>query len=161
MTRQVEALGSSPRPLLLPATLLLLLLLPAPPPLLLLLIQSSGDNIAKRIRLCCRAKDCSILNWVKLGELRWVRKVVQPAVDCRYLLEVEVLVLVQLDGNPLLLDHPGQVARLPAPLWFDFSSLSPSKESLDPWHLEGDGGTKDGKRDSSKPLLVFTHLWQR
>ena len=145
--------------------------------------------------------------------------------------------LVQLDGNPLLLDHPGQVprqvARLPAPahcknwrqgqhcdekwseipassatttsevtrgadaeiqdcliqiidnkvhttrwkqtrldqkifqmckispLWFDFSSLSPSKESLGPWHLEGDGGTKDGKRDSSKPLLVFTHLWQR
>ena len=85
MTRQVEALGSSPRPLLFPATLLLLLLLPAPHPLLLLLIQRSGDNIAKSIRLCCQAKDCSIFNWVKPGQLRWVRKVVQPAVDCRYL----------------------------------------------------------------------------
>ena len=84
MTRQVEALGSSPRPLLLPTTPLLLLL-PAPPLLLLLLIQRSGDNIAKRIRLCRRAKDCGILNWVKRGQLRWVRKVVQPAVDCRYL----------------------------------------------------------------------------
>ena len=85
MTRQVEALGSSPRPLLFPTTPLLLLL-PAPPSLLLLiLIQRSGDNIAKSIRLCCRAKDCGILNWVKRGQLRWVRKVVQPAVDCRYL----------------------------------------------------------------------------
>ena len=84
MTRQVEALGSSPRPLLFPTTPLLLLL-PAPPSLLLFLIQRSGHNIAKSIRLCRRAKDCRIVNWVKPGQLRWVRKVVQPAVDCRYL----------------------------------------------------------------------------
>ena len=79
MTRQVKALGSSPRPLLFPTPpppLLLLLLLLAPP-LLFFLILRTGD-IEKSIRLC-------FLNWVKPGEPWWVWEVAQPGVDCSYL----------------------------------------------------------------------------
>ena len=67
MTRQVKALGSSPRPLLIPAPPLL-------PLLLLLLLQRTGD-IEKSIRLGRREKkDWRFLNvWVKSGEGWWIR----------------------------------------------------------------------------------------
>ena len=79
MTRQVKALGSSPRPLLLPAPPLLLLLL-------LLLLQRTGD-IEKSIRLGRREKkDWRFLNvWVKSGEGWWIGEVAQPGVDCCHL----------------------------------------------------------------------------
>jgi len=155
MTRQVKALGSSSRPLLFPTPLPLLLLL--------LLLQRTGD-IEKSIRLCCRAKNWSFLNRVEVGEGRWVGQVAQPGVDCCHLLEGEELVLVQLDGeggegDPLL-HHPvqaGKVGRLPAPLRLNLSSLSPSKESLGPRHLERDSGSKESERHPPKPALVFTH----
>ena len=74
MTRQVKALGSSSsRPLLIH------------PLLILILSQRTGD-IENGIRLYGREKDlCFFNNWLNPAELRWVRKVAQPGVDCCYL----------------------------------------------------------------------------
>jgi len=91
----------------------------------------------------------------------------QPGLDCCYLLEVEVLVLVQLDvrGDGMereLVLHQldvqiGQVGRLPAPLWLNLPPLSPPEESFRPWQLERQRGPKEGERDPAKSSLVLTH----